>query len=117
MKFYYCMGKLLEMTAGVVIKEMVGFALTSVCSQLANSQLIMIAIDGYVNASYGMIIHSASVKSVPTDFFDAAKVDGANDLQIVRYVILLASCSRLSNAWIMGNDATLKRPNEKQKSG
>jgi len=53
-----------------------------------HSQIIMIAINGYVGASYGMIIYSAAVKSIPTDFFNAAKVDGASDLQIVRYVIL-----------------------------
>lgn len=55
---------------------------------LPYSRLLMIAVNGYVGASFGMIIYSAAVVSIPKDLFYAAKVDGASDFQICRHIIL-----------------------------
>lgn len=52
------------------------------------SRMLMIFMNGFVGASFGMIIHSSAVRSIPEDFFRAAKVDGASDLQLVRNIIL-----------------------------
>lgn len=52
------------------------------------SRMLMIMINGFVGASFGMIIHSAAVKSIPEELFRAAKVDGASDLQIIKHVII-----------------------------
>ena len=48
----------------------------------------IIVVNGMVGASFGMIIFSAAIKSIPTDYIRAAKVDGASDLGVVRWVIL-----------------------------
>ncbi|NPA96047.1 MAG: sugar ABC transporter permease [Crenarchaeota archaeon] len=52
------------------------------------SQLLMIAINGYVGVSFGMIIYTAAIKSIPTDLINAARVDGASDFFIARRIIL-----------------------------
>ncbi len=53
-----------------------------------HSQILMIAVNGYIGASFGMIVYTAAIKSIPTDLLRAAKVDGASDLQTVRYIIV-----------------------------
>ncbi|RLE81798.1 MAG: sugar ABC transporter permease [Thermoprotei archaeon] len=52
------------------------------------SQLLMIIVNGYVGASFGMIVYTAAIKSVPDDIIHAAKVDGASDLQVARHIII-----------------------------
>jgi len=52
------------------------------------SQILMILINGYVGASFGMIIYSAAITSIPRELFYAASVDGASDWQIIRRIIL-----------------------------
>ncbi|RLI25371.1 sugar ABC transporter permease [Candidatus Bathyarchaeota archaeon] len=52
------------------------------------SQILMIAVNGYVGASFGMIIYSAAITSIPRDIFHAAIADGATDLQVCRHIIL-----------------------------
>ena len=52
------------------------------------SQILMIVVNGYIGASFGMIVYTAAIKSIPGDLFKAAKVDGATDLQVVRHVII-----------------------------
>jgi len=52
------------------------------------SQILMIVVNGYVGASFGMIIYTSAIKSIPEDLIRAAKVDGASDLQIIRSIIL-----------------------------
>ena len=49
---------------------------------------VVILVDGSIGASFGMIIYSAAIKSIPPDYIMAAKVDGASDLGIVRRIIL-----------------------------
>jgi len=52
------------------------------------SQLLMIMVNGYVGASFGMIIYTAAIKSIPTDIINAALVDGASDFQVARHIII-----------------------------
>ena len=52
------------------------------------SQLLMIAINGYVGASFGMIIYTAAIKSIPPDIINAALVDGASEFQVARHIII-----------------------------
>ena len=49
---------------------------------------IVIAVNGFVGASFGMIIFTAALKSIPTDYLMAARVDGASTLQVIRHVEL-----------------------------
>ncbi|RLC77881.1 MAG: sugar ABC transporter permease [Chloroflexi bacterium] len=48
----------------------------------------VILVNGFIGASFGMIIFTSAIKSIPIDFINAAKVDGASTLQTIRYVIL-----------------------------
>jgi len=49
---------------------------------------IVILVNGFVGASFGMIIFTAALKSIPVDYIRAARVDGASTLQIIRHVEL-----------------------------
>ncbi len=50
--------------------------------------LWVILVNGFIGASFGMIIFTAAIKAIPMDYINAAKVDGASTLQTIRYVIL-----------------------------
>jgi len=50
--------------------------------------LIVILANGFVGASFGMIIFTSAIESILPDYFMAAKVDGASTLQTIRYIIL-----------------------------
>ncbi len=52
------------------------------------SWILMIIVNGFVGASWGMIIYSAAIKSLPLDIIYAAKVDGASEFQILRYIFI-----------------------------
>jgi len=49
---------------------------------------IIIFANGFVGASFGMIIFTSAIESILPDYFMAAKVDGASTLQTIRYIIL-----------------------------
>jgi len=49
---------------------------------------IVILVNGLIGASFGMIIFSASIKSIPRDYIMAAQVDGASNWEIVRRIII-----------------------------
>jgi inositol-phosphate transport system permease protein len=46
--------------------------------------LWVIVVNGFVGASFGMIIFTSAIESIPKDLFTAAKVDGASTWQIIR---------------------------------
>ncbi|MGH2382407.1 MAG: carbohydrate ABC transporter permease [Candidatus Limnocylindria bacterium] len=50
--------------------------------------LIVITINGFVGASFGMIVFTSAIQSIPEDLFRAARVDGASAWQIVRRITL-----------------------------
>ncbi|MGH2499825.1 MAG: carbohydrate ABC transporter permease [Micromonosporaceae bacterium] len=50
--------------------------------------LIVILINGFVGASFGMLVFTSAIKSIPEDLFRAARVDGASAWQIVRRITL-----------------------------
>lgn len=50
--------------------------------------LIVILVNGFVGTSFGMIIFTAALKSIPEDYIKAAKVDGASTIQIIRHIEL-----------------------------
>ncbi len=49
---------------------------------------VVIMVNGLVGASFGMIIFTAALKSIPVDYIRAARVDGASTLQIIRHIEL-----------------------------
>ncbi|MCE4598857.1 MAG: sugar ABC transporter permease [Desulfurococcales archaeon] len=52
------------------------------------SQVLMVMINGYVGASFGMIVYTAAIKSIPPDLINAALVDGASEFQVARRIII-----------------------------
>jgi inositol-phosphate transport system permease protein len=50
----------------------------------------VILANGLIGASFGMIVFSSAIKSIPEDLFQAAKVDGASHFTIIKDIILPA---------------------------
>ena len=50
--------------------------------------LIVFLINGFVGASFGMLIFTSAIRSIPEELFRAARVDGANAWQIARRITL-----------------------------
>lgn len=50
--------------------------------------LFVILVNGFVGASFGMIIFTSAIEAIPKDYITAAKVDGASTWQIIRDIIL-----------------------------
>jgi len=55
---------------------------------LKHPMAVIILANGLIGASFGMVVFSATIKSIPLDYFRAASVDGAYDWHIIRYIIL-----------------------------
>jgi inositol-phosphate transport system permease protein len=53
-----------------------------------NPWIFVLLTNGFVGASFGMIIFSSAIESIPTDYITAAKVDGASTWQVIRDIIL-----------------------------
>ena len=51
---------------------------------------VIVVANGLIGASLGMIIFTSAIRSIPEHLFNAARVDGAGPLSIVRHVILPA---------------------------
>jgi inositol-phosphate transport system permease protein len=50
--------------------------------------VFVILVNGFVGASFGMIIFSSAIEVIPRDLITAAKVDGASTLQVIRDITL-----------------------------
>jgi inositol-phosphate transport system permease protein len=50
--------------------------------------LMVFLINGFVGASFGMLIFTSAIKSIPEELFRAARVDGASAWQIARRITL-----------------------------
>jgi inositol-phosphate transport system permease protein len=50
--------------------------------------LIVVLINGFVGASFGMLLFTSAIKAIPEDLFRAAQVDGASALQVIRRITL-----------------------------
>ncbi|GCD82554.1 sugar ABC transporter permease [Parageobacillus thermoglucosidasius] len=50
----------------------------------------VILVNGIIGASFGMIIFSSAIKSIPKDLFYAANVDGASQWSIIKDIIIPA---------------------------
>ncbi len=50
--------------------------------------LFVILVNGFIGASFGMIIFTSAIEAIPKDYLTAAKVDGASTWQTIRDIIL-----------------------------
>jgi inositol-phosphate transport system permease protein len=73
---------------GIINQLLVPFGVESRFWLNANPWLFVILANGFVGASFGMIIFTSAIESIPKDYIIAAKVDGASTLQIMRDIIL-----------------------------
>jgi inositol-phosphate transport system permease protein len=55
---------------------------------LAAPWLMVILVNGFIGASFGMIIFTSAIESIPASYIHASRVDGATALQTIRHVIL-----------------------------
>jgi inositol-phosphate transport system permease protein len=52
--------------------------------------VLIVLANGFIGASFGMIIFTSAVRSIPEHLFHAARADGAGELAIIRHVTLPA---------------------------
>ena len=50
--------------------------------------VFVVLVNGFVGASFGMIIFTSAIEAIPADLIIAAKVDGAGDLAVIRDITL-----------------------------
>lgn len=50
--------------------------------------VFVILVNGFIGASFGMIIFSSAIEAIPKDYMMAAKVDGASTWQTIRHVTI-----------------------------
>lgn len=50
--------------------------------------LLIILVNGFIGASFGMIIFSSAIEAIPKDYMIASKVDGASTWQTIRYITI-----------------------------
>lgn len=55
---------------------------------IAAPWVMVILVNGFVGASFGMIIFTSAIESIPAAYLHASRVDGASALQTIRYVTL-----------------------------
>jgi inositol-phosphate transport system permease protein len=53
-----------------------------------NPWLMVLLVNGFVGASFGMLVFTSAIRSIPEELFRAAWVDGASTWQIVRRITL-----------------------------
>lgn len=53
-----------------------------------NPWVFVILVNGFIGISFGMIIFTSAIESIPKDLLNASLVDGSSKLQRIRYVIL-----------------------------
>jgi inositol-phosphate transport system permease protein len=53
-----------------------------------NPWVFVIMVNGFIGVSFGMIIFTSAIESIPKDLMNASLVDGSTILQRIRYVIL-----------------------------
>ncbi len=53
-----------------------------------NPWVFVIIVNGFIGVSFGMIIFTSAIESIPKDLLNASLVDGSSIIQRIRYVIL-----------------------------
>lgn len=53
-----------------------------------NPWVFVIVVNGFIGVSFGMIIFTSAIESIPKDLLNASLVDGSSLMQRIRYVIL-----------------------------
>jgi len=75
---------------GVINKHILGPLGIGTGEYLLNTNpwLFIILVNGFIGASFGMIIFSSAIEAIPKDYMIASKVDGASTWQTIRYITI-----------------------------
>jgi inositol-phosphate transport system permease protein len=81
---------------GLLNQMLAGLGLPPADLRSSAPMLVVVLANGFIGASFGMIIFTSAIRSIPEHLFHAARVDGAGELSIIRYVTLPAIRWQLS---------------------
>lgn len=81
---------------GLLNQALAGLGLPLIDVKSSAPMVLIVLANGFIGASFGMIIFTSAIRSIPEHLFHAAAVDGAGPLSIVRYVTLPAIRWQLS---------------------
>jgi inositol-phosphate transport system permease protein len=81
---------------GLLNQVLAGFGLPLFDMKSQTPMLLIVLANGFIGASFGLIIFTSAIRSIPEHLFHAARVDGAGELAIIRYVTLPAIRWQLS---------------------
>src|SRR5215218_8342349 len=73
---------------GLLNQGLAAFGLAPVDMKSNTPMLLVVLANGFVGASFGMIIFTSAIRAIPQHLFYAARVDGAGGLAIVRHITL-----------------------------
>jgi len=73
---------------GLLNQGLAAFGLPLVDMKSNAPMLLVVLANGFVGASFGMIIFTSAIRAIPQHLFYAARVDGAGGLAIVRHITL-----------------------------
>ena len=81
---------------GLLNQALTGLGLPLFDMKSQAPMVLIIIANGFIGASFGMIIFTSAIRSIPEHLFHAARVDGAGELAIIRHVTLPAIRWQLS---------------------
>jgi inositol-phosphate transport system permease protein len=81
---------------GLLNQTLAGLGLPLFDMKSSAPMTLIVLANGFIGASFGMIIFTSAIRSIPIHLFHAAAVDGAGALSIVRHVTLPAIRWQLS---------------------
>jgi inositol-phosphate transport system permease protein len=75
---------------GVINKHILGPLGIGAGQYLLNAHpwIFVILVNGFIGASFGIIIFSSAIEAIPKDYMIASKVDGASTWQTIRYITI-----------------------------
>ena len=73
---------------GLLNQIFAAFGLPPVDLRSNAPMMLIVLANGFIGASFGMIIFTSAIRSIPQHLFHAARVDGAGELSIVRHITL-----------------------------
>ncbi|MBI1243712.1 MAG: ABC transporter permease subunit [Alphaproteobacteria bacterium] len=81
---------------GLLNQTIGAFGISPLDLKSSAPMLVIILANGFIGASFGMIIFTSAIRSIPQHLFHAARVDGAGGLAIVWHITLPAIRWQLS---------------------
>jgi len=81
---------------GLLNQVLTAFGLPLFDMKSQTPMLLIVLANGFIGASFGLIIFTSAIRSIPEHLFYAARVDGAGELAIIRHVTLPAIRWQLS---------------------